>query len=151
MIWISDQLKACTYFNKQWLDFTGREMQQELGEGWTSGVHPDDYEYCLQTYNSNFDQRTAFEMEYRLRRNDGEYRWVIDSGTPRFSSDGVFLGYIGSCIDITERKQAEVGLRGAHEELNQLWHYSGPPTRRRFDRLAAPVGGKCFRPLTHFL
>jgi len=101
MIWISDQSKGCTYFNKQWLAFTGREMEQELGDGWTSGVHPDDYEHCLQTYNRSFDQRSAFEMEYRLRRNDGEYRWIIDSGTPRFSSDGVFLGYIGSCIDVT--------------------------------------------------
>ena len=120
MIWISDQSKGCTYFNKQWLDFTGREMEQELGNGWTSGVHLDDYEYCLQTYNRSFDQRSAFEMEYRLRRKDGEYRWVIDSGTPRFSSDGFFLGFIGSCIDVTEPKQAEVGLREANEELNRL-------------------------------
>ena len=120
MIWISDQFKGCTYFNKQWLDFTGRELEQELGHGWTSGVHADDYEYCLQTYNRSFDQRVTFEMEYRLRRKDGEYRWVMDTGTPRFSSDGLFLGYIGSSIDITERKQAEVGFRQAHEELNQL-------------------------------
>jgi PAS domain S-box-containing protein len=120
MIWISDQYKGCAYFNKQWLDFTGRELEQELGYGWASGVHADDYEYCLQTYNRSFDQRVAFEMEYRLRRKDGEYRWVMDTGTPRFSSDGLFLGYIGSSIDITERKQAEVGLRQAHEELKQL-------------------------------
>ncbi|HEX7331060.1 MAG TPA: sigma 54-interacting transcriptional regulator [Pyrinomonadaceae bacterium] len=120
MIWVSDQSKACTYFNKQWLEFTGRDMEQELGNGWTHGVYPDDSEQCLKTYNSSFDERKGFEMEYRLRRKDGQYRWVLDSGTPRFSSDGEFLGFIGSTIDITERKQAEVALQKAHGELNEL-------------------------------
>lgn len=120
MIWISDQSKASTYFNKQWLDFTGRDIEQELADGWTRGIHPDDSEHCLQVFNSSFDERKRFEIEYRLRRNDGQYRWVLDSGSPRFSSDGVFLGFIGSSIDITERKEAEVALRKAHEELNEL-------------------------------
>ena len=120
MIWVSDQLKGCTYFNKQWLNFTGRKVEQELGNGWAEGIHPNDYERCLGIYNSSFDQRIDFEMEYRLRRKDGEYRWIIDSGTPRFSPDGLFLGYIGSCIDITELKQSEVKFRQAHEELNEV-------------------------------
>lgn len=120
MIWVSGQWKGCTYFNKQWLDFTGRELEQELGSGWTEGVHPHDYEHCMEIYNKSFDERIPFEIEYRLRRSDGEYRWIIDSGAPRFSSDGAFLGYIGSCIDITERKESEVELRQAHEDLNRL-------------------------------
>lgn len=120
MIWISDQSKRCTYFNKQWLDFTGRDIEQELGDGWLLGVYPDDSEQCLKIFNSSFDERKSFEIEYRLRRYDGQYRWILDCGTPRFSSDGVFRGYIGSCIDITQRKEAEVALRKAHEELNEL-------------------------------
>jgi PAS domain S-box-containing protein len=120
MIWIADQSKGCTYFNKQWLNFTGRTLEQELGNGWTEAVHPDDYARCLQIYESSFDERKRFEMEYRVRRKDGEYRWVFDSGTPRLSADGMFLGYIGSCIDITDRKESEVALRQAHDELNKL-------------------------------
>jgi PAS domain S-box-containing protein len=103
-----------------WLDFTGRSLEQELGFGWANGVHPEDAERCLQIYTSSVDDRQDFTMEYRLRRADGEYAWLFDCGAPRFSSDGEFLGYIGSCLDITERKQAEEELRSAHEELNQL-------------------------------
>ena len=88
--------------------------------GWVASVHPEDYDRCLEIYVRNFEERKPFEMEYRLRRKDGEYRWIFDKGTPRFSSDQVFLGYIGSCLDITERKQAEVELRKAHEELHLL-------------------------------
>jgi PAS domain S-box-containing protein len=120
MIWMSGVDKLCTYFNQQWLNFTGRTMQQEVGDGWTEGVHPNDYACCLETYTSSCDNRKGFEMEYRLRRADGEYRWVLDSGTPRFSSDGEFLGYIGSCIDISERKESLEELRQAHDLLSQL-------------------------------
>ena len=120
MIWISDEDKGCTYFNKQWLDFTGRSVEQELGFGWAASVHPEDYDRCIEIYVHSFDERKPFEMEYRLRRKDGEYRWILDTGTPRFSSDHVFLGYIGSSLDITERKEAEVELRNAHEELHGL-------------------------------
>ena len=120
MIWVSDKTKACIYFNEQWLEFSGRTLAEELGYGWTETIHPDDYKHCLQVFEDSFDQKTRFEMEYRLRRKDGEYRWVVDCGRPRFASDGAFLGYIGSCIDITERKQAEVELRQAHEQLSQL-------------------------------
>jgi PAS domain S-box-containing protein len=120
MIWVADESKGCTYFNKQWLDFTGRSLEQELGDGWAKGVHPDDYAHCMEVFASSFDKRVRFEMEYRLRNKDGQYHWIYDSGTPRFSSDGGFLGYIGSCIDITQRKESEQQLRKAHEELKEL-------------------------------
>src|SRR5438093_445597 len=111
LLWMSGADKLCTFFNKGWLDFTGRKLEQELGNGWTEGVHADDFAHCLDIYKNSFDARQSFTMEYRLRRNDGEYRWVLDSGTPRFASDGAFLGYIGSCIDITERKRTEEQFR----------------------------------------
>jgi PAS domain S-box-containing protein len=105
MIWTSDTDKLCTFINKRWLEFTGRSVSQELGNGWASGVHPDDLERCLDTYRSAFDARRNFEMEYRVLRADGEYRWVFDKGVPRFAPGGVFSGYIGSCTDITDLKQ----------------------------------------------
>jgi formate hydrogenlyase transcriptional activator len=105
MIWMSGPDKLCTYFNKNWLDFTGRPMQRELGEGWSEGVHPDDLKRCLNTYMQAFEARQGFQMEFRLRRFDGEYRWILDAGAPRFRSDGALEGYIGSCIDIADRKE----------------------------------------------
>ena len=111
LIWMAGPDKLCIFFNKGWLDFTGRKLKQELGNGWTEGVHADDFAHCLDIYKNSFDARQPFTMEYRLRRNDGEYRWVLDSGIPHFADDGAFLGYIGSCIDITERKRAEEKFR----------------------------------------
>ena len=111
LIWGSGTDQACNYFNKQWLDFTGRTVEQEMGDGWSEGVHPDDLERCLATYVTAFNARTPFTMEYRLKRHDGEYRWVMDTGVPRFTPDGTFSGYIGSCIDITDRKRTEEELR----------------------------------------
>ena len=107
MIWMSGADKLCTFFNKGWLDFTGRALEQELGNGWAEGVHREDFDRCLKVYVNSFDARQPFTMEYRLRRSDGEYRWVLDIGTPRFAADGTLVGYIGSCLDITERKQAQ--------------------------------------------
>ena len=120
MIWIVDAHRRCTYLNRRWLEFTGRTIEQEIGEGWMQGIHPDDYDACLHSYFSSFDARQPVELEYRVRRHDGEYRWVYDTGIPRFSSDGTFLGYVGSAIDITDRKEQEVALQTAHEELHQL-------------------------------
>src|SRR5207237_761138 len=111
LIWMSGPDKLCTFFNKGWLNFTGRKLEQELGNGWSEGVHADDFAHCLDVYKNSFDARQPFTMEYRLRRSDGEYRWVLDSGTPHFADDGAFLGYIGSCIDITERKHAQEKFR----------------------------------------
>jgi PAS domain S-box-containing protein len=113
LIWGSKTDKLCNYFNKQWLDFTGRTSEQEMGNGWSEGVHPDDLERCLETYVTAFDALAPFTMEYRLRRHDGEYRWVLDNGVPRFAPDGTFSGYIGSCLDITDRRRAEDELRNA--------------------------------------
>jgi PAS domain S-box-containing protein len=120
MIWMSGADKLCTFFNKGWLDFTGRSLDRELGNGWAEGVHREDFDRCFETYVNSFDARKLFTMEYRLRRNDGVYRWVLDNGAPRYASDGAFLGYIGSCIDITERKQAELQLRQQRDELAHL-------------------------------
>jgi PAS domain S-box-containing protein len=124
MIWASGADKGCTYFNKQWLDFTGRALQQELGNGWASGVHQEDLQRCLQTYNSAFDRRERFRMEYRLRRADGQFRWIYDTGTPRLSPGGEFLGYIGSCVDIEDRKRAEEDLRESETRLRAFFKNS---------------------------
>jgi PAS domain S-box-containing protein len=107
MIWMSGTDGLCTYFNKPWLDYTGRSIEQEFGNGWAKGVHPDDLQRCLGTYRQAFDRRARFEMEYRLRHHEGQYRWIFDIGVPRYSQDGSFAGYIGSCIDVTEAKRAE--------------------------------------------
>ena len=105
MIWMSGTDKLCTYFNKPWLDFTGRSIESELGNGWAEWVYPEDFKTCMETYIKAFDRREKFSMEYRLRRHDGEYRWILDIGVPRLNEDGSFAGYIGSCIDVTERKR----------------------------------------------
>ncbi len=107
MIWVSGPDALCTFFNKGWLAFTGRSIEQERGNGWTAGIHSDDREACLATYSNSFEARRSFQMEYRLRRADGEYRWLLDNGVPRFGAGGDFEGYIGSCIDITDLKRAQ--------------------------------------------
>jgi PAS domain S-box-containing protein len=109
MIWSSGTDRLCDYFNDRWLQFTGRKLEEELGNGWAEGVHPEDLDECLSTYVGSFDGRKPFQMQYRLRRHDGEFRWVFDTGVPRFIDDS-FSGYIGSCIDVTERKRAEETL-----------------------------------------
>jgi PAS domain S-box-containing protein len=110
MIWVSGTDKLCAFFNEPWLAFTGRTMAQELGNGWAEGVHPEDLEGCLGIYTSHFESREPFRMDYRLRRADGEYRWLLDTGVPRYDDDGSFQGYIGSCIDITTNKMTENAL-----------------------------------------
>jgi PAS domain S-box-containing protein len=107
LIWTTGTDGLCNYFNKPWIEFTGRTMEQEVGLGWTQGVHPDDVQGCFDCFLPAFHARKPFGMEYRLRRADGEYRWVIESGIPRYTPGGEFAGYIGSNIDITERKRAE--------------------------------------------
>jgi PAS domain S-box-containing protein len=123
MIWMSGTDKLCTWFNKPWLAFVGRPMGQELGYGWSENAHPEDLDRSLRTYTAAFDARQPFTMEYRLKQHDGEYRWVLDYGIPVHSASGEFTGYIGSCIDITERKRAEEALRQREAESRRLLDY----------------------------
>jgi PAS domain S-box-containing protein len=117
LIWMSGSDKKCTFFNEGWLKFTGRSIDLELGDGWAEGVHAEDLQRCLDTYTGAFDRREQFRMEYRLRRNDGEYRWVLDIGVPRWNDKGSFVGYIGSCIDFTDRKLAETALASVSRRM----------------------------------
>ena len=110
MIWIAGTDKLCSYVNQQWLDFTGRSLDAELGTGWSDNIHPEDLSACLETYSRAFNNREIFDMQYRVRRHDGQYRWIYDRGAPRLNADGSFAGYIGSCYDITERKLAQETL-----------------------------------------
>ncbi|MFZ2300267.1 MAG: diguanylate cyclase [Gallionella sp.] len=111
MIWMSGADKRCNFLNKGWLEFTGRSMEQEAGNGWLDGVHPEDLKGCLEAYTDAFDARREFHIEYRLRRYDGQYRWIADHGVPRFDGKGAFLGYIGNCVDFTDSKEIEKELR----------------------------------------
>ncbi len=118
-IWLAGIDRQCYYFNQPWLEFTGRTLAEEIGNGWAEGVHPEDYQFCLNTYHTAFDLRQPFEMEYRLRRYDGEYRWVLDRAVPRFSLDGRFEGYVGSCIDISDRKLYESEIKRLNASLER--------------------------------
>ena len=117
LIWMSGLDKLCTFFNKTWLEFTGRTIEQETGNGWVEGVHPDDLQMCLKTYVEAFDAREPFVMQYRLRRHDGEYRWISDTGVPRYDVQKNFAGYIGSCVDVTELLIKEETLRKFEERV----------------------------------
>ncbi len=110
LIWMAGLDKLCFYFNRPWLEFTGRTIEEELGCGWEVLLHPEDRQFYIDSYEAIFDTQQSFSMEYRLRRFDGQYRWLLTTGNPRFDADGEFLGYIGSCIDISDRKQAEQKL-----------------------------------------
>jgi PAS domain S-box-containing protein len=142
MIWMSGTDKLCTYFNKPWLDFTGRSIDQELGNGWAGGVDPEDLQRCVDTYIQAFDRRETFTMEYRLRRHDGEFRWVLDIGVPRFNPDGSFAGYIGSCIDVTEQRRAEEQVRQTQDDLARVTRVVA------MEELAAAIAHEVNQPLT---
>lgn len=146
LIWISGTDKLCYFFNAGWLRFTGRTMEQEYGNGWAEGVHPDDLQRCLDIYINSFDARKEFKMEYRLRRHDGVYQWLLDNGVPRYTADGTFAGYIGSCMVIDELMESDrikkdfisSKLFQEEKELNEKLIAS----ESRFRRLVqqAPVG-----------
>jgi PAS domain S-box-containing protein len=106
-IWMTDADKQCTYVNQVWIDLTGRPFEEALGEGWADSIHPEDVEQSWTTFANACDRREPFQIEYRVRRRDGEYRWITDAGAPRYDTDGSFVGYIGSAVDVTERKLAD--------------------------------------------
>ena len=139
LIWTAGLDKKCDYFNAVWLRFTGRTLEQELGDGWTEGVHPEDFERCVKTYVDSFDQHVPFSMEYRLRHASGEYRWLQDDGTPRYDKEGHFVGYIGYCLDITASKQAEESYQTLFREMldgfathEMIYDKEGKPINYRF-------------------
>jgi PAS domain S-box-containing protein len=132
LIWMSGLRNEAVYFNKPWLDFTGRPLEDELGFGWIESIHPDDRQPCVETCNAAFARREPLSMQFRFRRHDGEYRWILDNGIPYVGPDGAFSGYVGSCVDITPRKLAE-------EELEQAG--------RRKDEFLAMLGHELRNPL----
>jgi PAS domain S-box-containing protein len=124
MIWRADRNKLCDYCNQQWLDFTGKTLEEVTGNGWMDSVHPEDHEECLKVYTKSFDRRSAFELNYRLRRVDGVYRWIFDKGIPHYDEQGEFQGYVGIGIDITEKVEAEQLMQQQKQrEIDQLKTY----------------------------
>jgi len=105
MIWLSGPDALYTYFNRAWLEFRGSRLEEETGNGWTGRLHPDDRDFCIETYLKAFSARQPFRMEYRIQRSGGDYRWVEDSGVPRYDETGAFAGYMGSASDINDRKR----------------------------------------------
>ena len=120
MVWMSGTDKLCYYFNKGWLDFVGRTLEQESGNGWAENVHPEDFDRCLRIYVNNFDARRPFEMEYRMRHHTGQYRWILDRGVPRYAADGTFEGFVGGCLDIHSQKEAAEKARIADQTIRLL-------------------------------
>jgi len=145
MIWTTGTDGLCNYFSKPWLDFTGRTMEQEVGMGWTEGVHADDVQGCLDGFLPAFQARKPFRMEYRLRRADGEYRWVDESGIPRYTPGGEFAGYIGCNIDITDRKRAEEERERLRQVQSELAHINRVTT---MGELAASIAHEIKQPIS---
>jgi PAS domain S-box-containing protein len=129
MVWMSGTDKLCYYFNKGWLDFVGRTLEQESGNGWAENVHTEDFDRCLQIYVSNFDARRPFEMEYRMRHRTGQFRWILDRGVPRYAPDGTFEGYVGACLDIHDQKEAAEKVRIA-DDMTRLMKAQDEERRR---------------------
>jgi two-component system, sensor histidine kinase PdtaS len=119
LLWMAGSDALCDFFNQGWLSFTGRTLEQEYGNGWAEGIHPEDFARCIQTYMDAFVARRPFSMEYRLRRYDGVYRWIFDQGAPRFAGDGAFVGFIGSCVDVTEQREAREALGRLNQVLEE--------------------------------
>lgn len=139
MIWMADTGKLRDWFSQPWFDFRNRTTEQEIGEGWTQGIHPSDHDRCIEIYRRSFDAREVFSMDYRLQRRDGQYRWVLDNGSPRYAANGTFSGYIGSCLDIHDRKELE---RHASEQARALLD-----TDRRKDEFLAMLAHELRNPL----
>lgn len=145
LMWMSGSDKRFIFFNKAWLDLTGRALDQELENGWIEGLHPEDSPSFLEAYGKCFDARESFSFEHRLRRHDGQYCWVLNNGVPRFQSDGTFVGYIGSAIDITMHKEAEINFRYQREHLARMSRIA------TMGELAASLAHELNQPLTAIL
>jgi PAS domain S-box-containing protein len=141
LLWMAGTDGLCTYFNQSWLDFTGRAMEQEVRVGWAEGIYFEDFQRCIDTYIDSFNRREVFEMEYRLRRHDGEYRWILDRGTPRYGPSGTFAGYIGSCIDITDRKRLETQLLKAVRDRDDFLSIASHELRTPLTTLRLEIEG----------
>ncbi len=142
LIWMTGNDKQCTYVNSRWLEYTGRPMEQEVGDGWARGVHPHDRDRCWTLYSEAFERRESFEMEYRLRKADEQYGWIQDHGVPRFLPDGTFAGYLGACIDITERERVKDNLRRTQFAMDQAVdavYWIDPQARILYTNAAASV------------
>jgi len=146
LIWRAGTDGRCNYFNAMWLEFTGRAMEQEVGEGWAEGVHPEDFDRCLETYLGAFGRREPFHMDYRLRRHDGAYRWIADYGRPFHDLDGTFAGYIGSCYDITDRVDREQQLEDLVVQRTRLLEES-----MRETQLASDAKSRFLHAMSHEL
>ncbi|WP_026734088.1 sensor histidine kinase [Fischerella sp. PCC 9605] len=148
MLWMAGSDGLCNFFNQSWLEFTGRSKEEEQELGWLEGIHPEDKNLCTQTYESAFHRYTRFQLEYRFKRFDGEYRWILNTGVPRFTPSGNFAGYIGSAIDITERKLAEVALKesqkSAQTQLEEMENLN-----RLKDEFLSTVSHELRTPLTN--
>jgi PAS domain S-box-containing protein len=148
MIWRAGLDAKCDYFNETWLAFTGRTLEQELGDGWAEGVHRDDLERCIGIYRDHFARRAVFEMEYRMRRHDGVYRYIFDRGVPFFDETDEFAGFIGSCVDVEERVRAQALLeataareRNVAEGLAAELVAQGQEAERAAPNARIPAGG----------
>ncbi|MFW6237956.1 MAG: PAS domain-containing protein, partial [Halanaerobiales bacterium] len=121
LIWVSGKDGRCYFFNQTWLEFRGRTLQEEQGKGWIEGVHPEDRERCVDIYMEHFQDRKPFRMTYRLLRKDGEYRWIDDTGVPFYDDEGEFLGFVGSCVDVTDKiKGAQYRKRAVTDGLTDI-------------------------------
>lgn len=118
LIWSAGLDKGGEYFNEAWLEFRGRTLEQEIGCGWLQGIHPDDVAHCISTRDTAFDNRKSFQVEYRLLRRDFRYRWVLETGAPRFQPGGVFHGYVSSCVDIHDYTQQQDELKRVNDALS---------------------------------
>lgn len=143
LIWMSGPVMGFDYLNRFWTEFTGRTLDEELGNGWLNSIHSDDRQQCWEAYSAAFAERKAFTVEFRLRRQDGEFRWVLSTGVPRFTKTGFFFGYIGSCVDISDRKRAEEEQQRAIESLEDL--------DRRKDEFLAVLSHELRNPLAPIL
>lgn len=142
MIWVCGANGQCEWLSRRWLEFVGHTLEEEIGEGWSRNIHRDDFARTLRTYQKASDARLVFTMEYRARRHDGEYRWLLSTGVPRFSSDGEFIGYIGSCVDIADRKTAELAAQQDRSELARMTRLS------TMGQLLASLAHELNQPLT---